>query len=63
MVSWLNQCHMTVICGWSFCEPYDSREASYNVIISEWFVDITTRVNFDDFQDVVVPSCKVIKLV
>ena len=38
-----------------------SHEASYNVIISEWFVDITTSVNFDDFQDVVVPPCKAIK--
>jgi len=28
------------------------------VIISEWLVNISTRVNFDDFQDVVVPPCK-----
>ena len=36
-----------------------SREASYTVIISEWFVDIATRVDFDDFQDVVVPPSSV----
>jgi len=39
-----------------------SREASYNVIISEWLEDITTRVSFDDFQDVVVPPCKITNL-
>ena len=44
-------------------KPYDSREASYNVVISKLFVDITTRVGFDDSQDVVVPQCKIIKLV
>ena len=37
---------------------YDSRGASYNVIILEWFVDIATRVCFDDFQDVVIPHVK-----
>ena len=35
-----------------------SREASYNVIISERLVDIATRVSFDDFQDAIVPPCK-----
>ena len=46
---------MTVICGWSFCE------ASYNVIILEWLVDIATKVGFDNSQDVVVPLCKIMK--
>ena len=39
-------------------KPYDSRETPCNVIISEWFVDIATRVCFDDFQDVVLPHVK-----
>ena len=51
-------CCMWLIIMWS--NMY-SREASYNVIISEWLVDIATRISFDDFQDVVVPPCKIIK--
>ena len=38
-----------------------SCEASYNVIILEWLVDIATKVGFDNSQDVVVPLCKIIK--
>ena len=42
-------------------KPYDSREASCNVIILEWLVDIATKVGFDNSQDVVVPLYKIIK--
>ena len=40
---------------------YDLHGASYNVTISEWFMDIAIRVYFDDFQDVVIPPFKIIK--
>jgi hypothetical protein len=35
-----------------------SRDASNNAIISEWFVDVAIRVYFDDFHEIVVPPCK-----
>jgi hypothetical protein len=33
-----------------------SREASYDAIISEWFVEVETKVCFDDFHEIAVPS-------
>jgi hypothetical protein len=32
-----------------------SREASYNAIIFEWFVEVETKVCFDDFHEIAVP--------
>jgi hypothetical protein len=35
-----------------------SCDASYKAIISEWLVDVDTRVCFEDFQDIAIPPCK-----
>jgi len=49
---------MTKWCGISFCEVKVIIGASYNVIISEWLVEVATKVCMDDFQEMAVPPCK-----
>ena len=38
-----------------------SREASYSVTISEWFMDVVAKVCFDIVHDMAVPFCKNMK--
>jgi hypothetical protein len=40
-----------------------SRDASCKAIISEWLVEVDTKVFFENFQDIVVPPCKKTKSV